>query len=160
MSKADRPFSQLRLEYDSHGRLFLVDSQADQPIAVVPIRAFPISDPDHCISICDQEGHEVLHIGNIADLPAAMRTILESELARREFVPVIERIHSVTHGEPMLWSVETDRGSTSFQVNSEDDVRRMEPAQASILDSHGIRYLIQDVRKLDKVSRQILEHFL
>ena len=73
---------------------------------------------------------------------------------------MIRRILSATHHEPSDWTVETDRGRTSFQLNNEDDVRRIEPDQASILDSHGIRYLITSVRKLDSGSRRILEHFL
>jgi len=56
--------------------------------------------------------------------------------------------------------VETDRGRTTFQLNSEDDVRRIEPDQASIVDTHGIRYLIMSVRELDGASRRILEYFL
>ena len=55
--------------------------------------------------------------------------------------------------------METDRGPSTFQLNSEDDVRRIEPDQASIVDSHGVRYLIRDVRRLDATSRRILDHF-
>ena len=89
-----------------------------------------------------------------------MRKTVELELSQREFVPVIRRILSATHHEPSDWFVETDRGRTTFQLNSEDDVRRIEPDQASIVDAHGIRYLITSVRGLDGGSRRILEYFL
>ena len=76
----------------------------------------------------------------------------------REFVPVILRVNSATREEPSRWQVETDRGPTSFQVNSEGDVRRIEPAHASVVDSHGIRYWIPDIRRLDsRRRRQLLE---
>src|SRR5208283_6238998 len=102
----------------------------------------------------------ILRISNIQDLPLDVRKTLELELSQREFVPVVRRILSATQHEPSDWFVETDRGPTTFQLNSEDDVRRIEPDQASIVDSHGIRYLITSVRELDGGSRRILEYFL
>jgi hypothetical protein len=89
-----------------------------------------------------------------------VRNTLELELSQREFVPVIRRIISATQHEPSDWSVETDRGPTEFQLNSEDDVRRLDPDQASIVDANGIRYLVTSVRGLDHGSRRILECFL
>jgi hypothetical protein len=127
---------------------------------VAPVRAFPISDPDRWISICDEHGHEIVRIDDIGSLAADIRKTIEQELSQREFVPVIRRIISATHHEPSDWTVETDRGQTSFQMNNEDDVRRLDADQASILDAHGIRYLIKSVRKLDSGSRRILDHFL
>ncbi len=127
---------------------------------VVPVRAFPISDPDHWLSICDEHGQEILRVNDISVLAADVRKVIERELAQREFVPVIRRILSATHHEPSDWTVETDRGQTSFQLNNEDDVRRLDRDQASVVDSNGIRYLIKSVRGLDGASRRILEHFL
>jgi hypothetical protein len=127
---------------------------------VVPVRAFPVSDPDHWISICDCHGRQILCIDDIHDLPPTVRKTVELELSQREFVPVIRRILSATHHEPSEWLVETDRGRTTFQLNSEDDVRRLESDQASIVDAHGIRYLVMSVRGLDGGSRRILEYFL
>ena len=77
---------------------------------VVPVRAFPISDPDHWISVCDEHGQEILRIDDIGRLAADVRKNIEQELAQREFVPVIRRILSATHHEPSDWTVETDRG--------------------------------------------------
>ena len=48
------------------------------------------------LSIIDAEGHEVLCIRELDKLPADVRKILDEELARREFVPIIQRITSVT----------------------------------------------------------------
>ncbi len=124
------------------------------------MRAFPVSDPDHWISICDPHGQEILRIDDIHDLSLELRRTIELELSQREFTPVIHKILSATHHEPSEWFVETDRGRTTFQLNSEDDVRRSGPDQASIVDVHGIRYLILSVRALDGASRRILDHFL
>ncbi len=124
------------------------------------MRAFPISDPEHWISFCDEHGQEILRIDDIGRLAADVRTVVEQELAQREFVPVVRRILSATHHEPSDWTVETDRGRTSFQLNNEDDVRRLDRDQALLVDSNGIRYLIASVRGLDGASRRVLEHFL
>ncbi len=56
--------------------------------------------------------------------------------------------------EPALWQVETDRGITSFEVESEDSIYRREPRQVSIVDVRGIRYLIPDTKKLDLKSQR------
>ncbi len=148
------------LEPDAWGQLVLVDGAGQRSVGVAPMRAFPVSDPDHWISICDAAGHEIVCIVNWSEVTPEVRAILEEELSRRELIPVITRILSATTEEPSQWTVETDRGPSTFQINSEEDVRRLEPHQASILDSHGVRYLIRDVRRLDATSRRILDHFL
>jgi hypothetical protein len=149
-----------QLHRDPWGRLIYTDAEGRSHSGVIPARAFPVSDPDHWVSICDSQGQEILWIERLADVPQEARQLLEDELDRREFVPVIKRIVSVTTEEPSQWSVETDRGPTTFQIQSEDDVRRVEPFQASVLDAHGIRYLIPDYRALDGSSRRLLDHFL
>jgi hypothetical protein len=150
----------VRLQRDPWGQLVMTSADGQTFAGVVPVRAFPISDPDRWISICDEHGQEIVRIDGIGSLTTDVRKTIEQELSQREFVPVIRRILSATHHEPSDWTVETDRGRTSFQLNNEDDVRRLDADRASIVDSHGIRYLIKSVRKLDGGSRRILEHFL
>ena len=126
-----------------------------------PCARFPISDPEHSISICDAEGREVAFIEALADLPAPVRQMLEAELAQREFVPVIERIRAVSSDtSPVDWQVETNRGPTQFTLNSDDDVRPIGPFRALLIDTQGIRYLIPDTRTLDSASRRILERYI
>ncbi len=150
----------IRLDLDPWGQLVLETDDGGTFIGVVPVRAFPVTEPDRWISICDTHGREILRIDHIRDVPPQVRQTLETELSYREFVPVIRKILSATQQEPSQWHVETDRGTTTFQLNSEDDVRWIEPDQASVVDTHGIRYLITSVRGLDGGSRRILEHFL
>ncbi|MGA2619824.1 MAG: DUF1854 domain-containing protein [Thermoguttaceae bacterium] len=144
---------------DPFGQLVLIRGAQRHP-GVVPLRAFPITDPGRWVSICDRDGHEILSLENLAEVPPETRKILEEELAVGEFIPMIRRIRWATHEEPSRWLVETDRGTTAFQLDSEDDVRRIEPHRVSIVDSHGVRYLIPDARRLDGASRRLLEHFL
>src|SRR4051794_6379376 len=70
------------LHHDAWGRLVLTDLAGQQHVGVAPVRAFPISDPAHGVSICDADGHEILWIANLDALPAPVRRTLEDDLAR------------------------------------------------------------------------------
>ena len=149
------------LERDNKRHLVLIDEQGERYSDVAPVRAFPLSDPLHSISICDQNGHEIVYIDSLDDLDGDTRAIVEEALGQREFVPVILRIIGTPpRTEPTVWHVETDRGITSFEVESEDSIYRREPRQVSVVDVRGIRYLIPDTRKLDAHSRRVLDRFL
>jgi hypothetical protein len=162
VSDTTRPhIKSFSLERDAWERLVLVDQDGQRYAGVEPIRAFPISDPAYAISIVDSEGRELIHVGALDDLRPAVREVIEVELARREFVPLVRRIvNDPPDSEPAEWTVETDRGVTTFQLESEDDVHRTDQHQFTIVDSHGIRYLIPDARKLDGFSRRVLDRFL
>ena len=149
------------LQRDPWGQLVLIDADGRRSAGVTPMRAFPISDVDHWISICDAQGHEIVCIANLERRDArgagdpGRRIVAPRTHPRDPPHPRGDHRRSRRNG-----TVETDRGPSTFQINSEEDVRRLEPHQASILDSHGVRYLIRDVRRLDAASRRILDHFL
>ena len=97
----------------------------------------------------------------MATLPLALRNILETELAQREFLPQIRRILSVSlQTDPCEWEVDTDRGPTTFLLKGEDDVRRLDSQRAMVVDAHGVHYLIPNTNALDRHSRRILERYL
>jgi hypothetical protein len=149
------------LYHDPWGRLVLTDAAGRQHVGVEPVRAFPLSDPEHGIALCDADGHELVWVDDLNDLPAPLRQLLEDHLARRDFVPLIRRIVRVSAPvEPSEWEVETDRGRTRFLLSSEDDVYRLDDHRALLTDSHGVRYLIPDTRALDPASRRVLERYL
>ncbi len=151
----------ITLQYDSFGRLILTEANGRRHVGVEPIRAFPLSDPSGSVSVCNTEGVEVLWIEELTATPAELRKLLEEELRRREFMPVIQRIISVSSNtDPSQWEVETDRGVTEFLLKSEDDVRHVGPRGAILLDSAGMRYIVPDTRKLDSASRRVLERYL
>lgn len=151
----------LTLTYDPFGRLVLSLPTGEQFSGVVPVRGFPFSASDTCISFCDEQGHEVFFLADLAQLSSAVRQLLEADLARREFIPVIRGIYSVSAGaEPTDWHVLTDRGETRFVLNNEDNIRRMGPHCALVTDSHGIRFRIEDTRALDAHSRRVLRRYL
>jgi len=154
-------FMSFELEHDPWGRLVLTDLEGRRYVGVEPIRAFPMSDAAHWISICDAEGRELVCIEDLAELTQATRALVEQELARREFVPLIERIVAVQEqADGTDWRVQTDLGPTGFRLKSEDDIRRLDEHRFVFVDAQGIRYLLPDLRRLDAASRRILERFL
>jgi hypothetical protein len=149
------------LSVDEFGRLVLTDAEGNRHVGVEPVRAFPLSDPERWIALVDAEGQELACIEDPSRLREDLRRRLEEELARREFVPVIQRIVRVSSPNPPAeWEVVTDRGPTRFTFNSEDDLRRLGPRRALIVDARGMRYEVPDVAALDAQSRRVLERFL
>ena len=100
-----------QLQRDSFGRLVLTSADGERHEGVTPVRDFPIGAPDEGISLVNFEGHEVGWAERLADLPPAIRALIDEELASREFVPEIERIVAVSSFAcPSTWQVATDRG--------------------------------------------------
>ena len=158
MTDTKAPFS---LAQDPWGRLVLTNPDGTQHVGVVPVRAFPIGYPKGWLILCDKEGRELHCLEDATTLPAELRGLLDEALAQREFFPIICRVRKVSsYLEPAEWEVDTDRGPTRFVLKSEDDVRRLGPYRALILDAQGIRYLIPDSRNLDAYGRRAVERYL
>jgi hypothetical protein len=150
-----------KLERDAARRLWFTSPEGKQYSDVEPVRAFPLSDPAHAVSILDATGRELFYIDSLDEVEPGVRRTLELELSQREFVPIILRVlNKPAQTEPATWKVETDRGVTTFEIESEDSVHRREPNRVSIVDRSGLRYEIPDTRKLDAQSRDVLDRFL
>lgn len=149
------------LRRDAWGRLLLSRSGQTEPIPVDPVRCFPLTHPREHVSLLDGEGKEVLRIASLDRLPDAQRSLLEEVLAEQEFSPEILRIRAIgASSPPCPWDVETDRGPTHFELDSEDDVRRLPDGTVIVVDSNGIRFRIRDVERLDAKSRAVLRRYL
>ena len=144
------------------GELVWTGPQGRQVAGVVPVRAFPIQAPQDGISLVDPEGHEVAWFAQLDAIPQPARGLMEDELARREFMPVIQRIVAVSgFSTPCTWTVDTDRGRTEFVLRGDEDIRRIGSARALLIaDAHGISYLVPDQLALDAHSKRVLDRFL
>ena len=150
-----------QLERDAFGRLVLIDAQGQRHEGVVPVRAFPLSAPDEGLSLVGADGRECLWVDRVDDVPASARALLDAELAARDFAPVLLKLHAVSSfGVPSTWQVSTDRGTTSFVLKAEEDIRRLEGGALLIASAHGVQFRIPDVQALDRASRRLLERFL
>ena len=146
-----------RLERAAHGRLDFIDAAGQRHGDVDVLRAFPVSAPAGPVVIVAADGAELAWIDPLADIEQPLRGLLETELSQREFLPVIERIESVSDGEPTEWSVVTDRGPRRFTVAHVDDIAYAADGSASITDTVGVRYTIPQVSRLDSRSRRLLD---
>lgn len=150
-----------QLHRDAYGRLVLTAPGGERHVGVLPVRAFPIAAPDEGLSLVSAEGHELVWVDHLSDLPAQARVLVEAELAAREFVPEIERIVEVSSFVcPSTWRVLTDRGPAELELKGEEDIRRLSRTRLMIADSHGIHFLVRDVAGLDRRSRKLLDRFL
>jgi hypothetical protein len=148
------------LSRDAFGRLVLTGHGRHHE-RVVPVRAFPLAAPGEGVSLVAENGQEVAWIDSLDALAGESRRLIEEELASREFIPVIQRIVSVSSfATPSTWRVETDRGDTAFILRGEEDIRRFGGHELLVADSNGIQFRIRDVQALDRASRRILDRFL
>lgn len=148
------------LERDALGRLVFIDAAGSSHVGVYPVRAFPITEPGAGISIMDQSGKELRWFDGIAAISKDELTLIEEELAAREFMPVIKKITKVsTFATPSIWDLETDRGLTRIRLKGEEDIRRIAGNTLLIADSNGLQFLIKDSTKLDKLSKKLLDRF-
>lgn len=154
--------TQFTLARDSFGKLILTTPAGDRYESVVPVRAFPIQSPEVGISIVNTDSQEVGWVDRLSDLPEPAQGLIRSELASREFMPVIAEIVSVTSfSTPCTWTVKTDRGQTDFVLRGDEDIRRIGKDNALLIaDNHGIQYLVRDQFALNAVSKKILDRFL
>ena len=150
-----------RLGRDAFGRLVFTDEQGQQHVGVQPVQAFPIDAPGEHVSLVGPDGHELVFIAKLSDIDADTRQLLLEEISRREFIPVIDRLLSVsTFSTPSTWTVHTDRGMSSFVLKGEEDIRRLRNNGLLITDNHGLTYRVMDMRALDRHSRKLLDRFL
>jgi hypothetical protein len=156
------PSLSLRMHRDAHGRLALTLPDGTVHSGVLPVRAFPLAAPEEGLSLVGADGHELLWLDRLDDLPEPARTLVREELAVREFVPTISKIVKVSSfSTPSTWDVETDRGTTTLVLKAEEDIRRLRGRTALLIASaSGVQYAIADSTSLDRASRRLLERFL
>lgn len=149
------------LSLDPFGRLVARLADGSEHLGVQPVRAFPLSAPDQGFALLDADGHELVWLATLDELPPAERELFAAELSAREFTPEIIRLVDVsTYNLPSVWTIETDRGATTMILKALEDIRAVNTHTLLISDSYGVNYTIRDLRVLDRRSRKLLEHFM
>lgn len=142
------------------GQLVLVTADGARHENVRPARLFPLTDPEHWISLQDASGQELLCLEDPASLTEAQRTALQSALAKRAFVPVIHAIHRISRANDGYdWHVATDRGATVFRTENDESIQSLGGSRLVIIDNRNTRYLIPDLKALDVESKRRLERY-
>jgi len=152
---------ELALSRDAFGRLLFAPTAAGAAVVVTPVRAFPLGAPGECLALVGPHGEELAWIDRLDEQPERARSLIEEELAGREFMPEIRAILSVSgYSTPSTWLVETDRGRTELVLRGEEYIRRLSAGALLVTDLYGIQFLVRNLATLDRQSRQILDRFL
>ena len=137
-------------------RLTLRDDRSWSKVSVA--RAFPLSDPDHFLGFLDGDGKDIGLLHDPGQLDTESRQIVEEELEKRYFVPVVERVLTVKEEfGTIYWTVETDRGKKEIIVrNLRDSLQELSASRVIITDVDGNRFEFADVSKLDSKSQSVI----
>ncbi|HLJ58006.1 MAG TPA: DUF1854 domain-containing protein [Chthonomonadaceae bacterium] len=137
-------------------RLTLRDDRSWIKVSVA--RAFPLSDPDHYLGFLDGDGKDIGLLHDPGLLDPESRQVVDDELEKRYFVPVVERVLSVKEEfGTIYWSVETDRGQKDIIVrNLRDNLQELAASRVIITDVDGNRFEFPDVSKLDGKSQGVI----
>ena len=135
---------------------------------VVPVRAFPITDPEEFISIKEPDsrekgkGAEIGLIRQMIDFDPETQALLREELDRRYFTPVIKKLLGVKEKFGYFyWDAETSAGKVSFvMTNITSNIRTLEDGRVFIHDIDGNCFQIPDPSKLDKASLKKIEIYM
>ncbi len=132
-----------------------------EPLLVKPVRTFPLTDPEHYISLLDEEENEVGVVADPRTLESKSRRVLRSLLERTYFLPIVEKIHKITEDFGVYrWEVGTNKGDRTFEVRGRDDVRFVANGHVLVRDIDGNRYHILSLNSLDAESRLLLDLLL
>ena len=135
---------------------------------VVPVRAFPITDPDVFICIREPDtkkkgrGAEIGMIESLADFDEQVQRLILQELDRRYFTPAIKKIQSLHEKFGYLYfDVTTNAGRSEFiMANPSGSFRTLEDGRIFMYDIDGNCFCVQDPEALDKASLKKIEIYL
>lgn len=110
----------------------------------------------------DSEIKEVGMIRNLDDFPADQIEIIEKELARRYFVPVIENVKTIKEEFGYTyWEVLSSAGFRRFTTyDMNNALIQVGDARLLLIDVDGNRFEIPDYNKLDDKPKKFLEMWL
>jgi hypothetical protein len=137
-------------------RLTLENDRSWTKVSVA--RAFPLSDPDHYLGFLDGAGKDVGMLHDPGQLDPESRKVVEEELEKRYFVPIVERVlHVKEEFGTVYWTVDTDRGEKEIVVrNLRDNLQELSSSRIIVTDADGNRFEFPDINKLDSKSLSII----
>ena len=149
----------VRVWEDDH-RLLHVSIDGEEYEDVYPRRVFPLSGKADYVSFMDSGGDEVVLLAHPAKLDRKSRRVLRHVMERTYFAAQILQVYEIKETMGVSsWKVRTDRGFAQFEVvDRNQHIRLLPPARYMITDADGNRFVIEDLRRLDKRSRAEVYH--
>ncbi|MFA6729950.1 MAG: DUF1854 domain-containing protein [Eubacteriales bacterium] len=125
-------------------------------------RAFPFDDAENFISVTDKDGNEYGVIKSLDLFDGAGRDIIEKELKRKYFTPVITKILSLKERFGYsYWEADTNHGRMSFAMHDTyRNIAKVSESRLILTDVDGNRFEIPDVFGLDRKSFRKIELYL
>ncbi|MGQ9609469.1 MAG: DUF1854 domain-containing protein [bacterium] len=147
-----------KVKFFRHGDILRVTIEGDRScLRVVPMRSFPISMRDKYISIRDIKGNELGIIRDPKDLDKESYRLLEEEIHKRYFVPVILKVKSIRDKLGIVeWEIMTDRGFRKFLTRSIHNSIEETYKGFMIKDIENNKYELHDYSELDPKSVELL----
>lgn len=143
------------LRFHKAGAVLRVTIEGERTVLkAVVARVFPLSRPGEYLSVRDGSNEEVGILRSLEGLDGESRGVVEEELSRRYFVPVIRRIRQVIERFGTVeWHVDTDRGPWRLTTRDlRDNVLRLGGGRYILSDVDENRYEVPDTSKLDSKS--------
>jgi len=146
---------------DDHPLRMTLEGDCSYPRVRV-VAAFPLTAPDQVICFLDAKDNEIGEVESIAAFTPEQRAIVETELAKRYYMPVITRIKSVKDEFGLTyWEVDTDRGPKEFVLRgSSEHVTEVSDSRLMIVDIEGNRFELRDWDQLDSKSYGLVVRLL
>ena len=125
-------------------------------------REFPFELEWEFISVMDERQSEVGIIRSVSLFAGAGEEMLRTELSRRYYAPVIDKILSVKERYGFsYWRVQTAEGNVSFTLHDTyRSIIRAGGGRVVLLDVNGNRFEIPNVEALDRKSYKKIELYL
>ena len=148
------------IRISSHDKIF-IDAETfsgEKYTNLEPRRLFPVTGVNDYISFLDENGEEQFILRHITDLPEDQQAILKNCLWEYYRIPKITKIlNRNDNSQVFTWTVETDRGVFTFQINSYiTGIKQLYDKRILITDSKDNHYEIPDINKLDPKSKKSL----
>ncbi len=146
--------------YHRNGFLYIKHNDTDRRAFLC--RQFPFDFLWEFISVMNEEQEEIGIIRRLDDFSGEARTLLESELNRRYYAPVIEEIRQVKERYGFsYWRVLTKNGEVRFTLHDTyRSIIRAGESRVILLDVDGNRFEIPDVNALNRKSYKKIELYL
>ncbi len=127
-------------------------------------RMFPISDPEHYISIreADEKAKEIGMIVDLEKMPKDTAEMLREQLRLRYFTPQIEKIMDIKDEYGYAYfHVLTNFGACRFTIHmGGDSVVSLSDSRVMLTDLDGNRFEIPDIYRLTVGERKKLDLFI
>ncbi|MBT3583758.1 MAG: DUF1854 domain-containing protein [Halobacteriovoraceae bacterium] len=133
--------------------------QTETEVSVKP--CFPWTQPEHFLSLRDDDDNEVFLIEDLQALDFNAIEAVRHSMRPAQFILEINRINSIEEDvELRIFDVETVQGSRIFHTKLEDWPTLLDDGSILIEDLSGDTFKVEGLQRLDQRSQKILSTYV